>query len=117
MPARILHVSDLHTGTREDPEVADALAALTARLKPDLIVATGDLTHRGRREQHERAAALLRGQGLAATLLTERAARTQTEVEVLDDLGGLVHHGVEFIGWDGRGRPNSPRLRPARGNA
>ena len=63
MPARILHVSDLHTGTREDPEVAGALAALTARLKPDLIVATGDLTHRGRREQHERAAVLLRGLG------------------------------------------------------
>lgn len=33
------------------------------RVRPDLVVATGDLTHRGRREQHERAAALLRGLG------------------------------------------------------
>ena len=30
------------------------------RLAPDLVVATGDLTHRGRREQHEQAAAFLR---------------------------------------------------------
>ena len=63
MPARILHVSDLHTGAHDDPDAVGALAGLTARLKPDLIVATGDLTHRGRRDEHERAAALLRGLG------------------------------------------------------
>ncbi len=63
MPTRILHVSDLHMGTREDADVARALAALTARLQPDVVVATGDLTHRGRRDQHERAAALLRDLG------------------------------------------------------
>ena len=63
MIARILHVSDLHTGRHEDSTAAQSLAALTARLKPDLIVATGDLTHRGRRDQHERAAELLRGLG------------------------------------------------------
>jgi 3',5'-cyclic AMP phosphodiesterase CpdA len=65
VPARILHLSDLHMGTREDPAVESALAALIARVEPDLVVATGDLTHRGRREQHERAAALLRGLGPA----------------------------------------------------
>ena len=32
-----------------------ALAALVARARPDLIVASGDLTHRGLRAQHERA--------------------------------------------------------------
>jgi len=53
--ARILHLSDLHTGTREDPEVEAALATLTQRVAPELIVASGDLTHRGRRDQHERA--------------------------------------------------------------
>ena len=63
MAVRILHVSDLHVGTREDPGVERALTALTARIKPDLVVATGDLTHRGRRPQHARAAALLRGLG------------------------------------------------------
>jgi 3',5'-cyclic AMP phosphodiesterase CpdA len=53
--ASLLHVSDLHTGTREDPEVEQALSALIGRIEPELIVASGDLTHRGRREQHERA--------------------------------------------------------------
>jgi len=62
----ILHVSDLHIGARNaqhDPEVERTIAALAERLKPELIVASGDLTHRGRRAQHERAAQLLRGLG------------------------------------------------------
>jgi 3',5'-cyclic AMP phosphodiesterase CpdA len=57
--ARILHVSDLHTGIREDPDVETALAALVERVQPELVVASGDLTHRGRRAQHERAHRLL----------------------------------------------------------
>jgi 3',5'-cyclic AMP phosphodiesterase CpdA len=61
--ARILHVSDLHVGKREDAAVERGLGELVDRLGPDLIVATGDLTHRGRREQHERAAAQLRALG------------------------------------------------------
>jgi 3',5'-cyclic AMP phosphodiesterase CpdA len=60
---RILHVSDLHVGGREDVDVAAALGSFAARIRPDLLVATGDLTHRGRRQQHERAAGLLRGLG------------------------------------------------------
>lgn len=63
MPARILHLSDLHTGTHEDTQVEAALAALTARIEPDLVVASGDLTHRGRRSQHERAHAMLHSLG------------------------------------------------------
>jgi 3',5'-cyclic AMP phosphodiesterase CpdA len=61
--ARILHVSDLHVGKREDAAVERGLGELVDRLAPDLIVATGDLTHRGRRDQHERAAAQLRRLG------------------------------------------------------
>jgi 3',5'-cyclic AMP phosphodiesterase CpdA len=57
--ARILHVSDLHTGTREAPEVVAALARLAAETRPDLVVASGDLTNRNRRGQHERAHQLL----------------------------------------------------------
>ena len=63
MPTRILHLSDLHAGTREEPEIERAVAALTALVEPELIVASGDLTHRGRREQHERAAIFLRSLG------------------------------------------------------
>ena len=64
MAPRILHLSDLHTGTQEDPQVEAALAQLIERVEPELIVASGDLTHRGRRDQHERAAGFLRSFGL-----------------------------------------------------
>jgi 3',5'-cyclic AMP phosphodiesterase CpdA len=57
---RILHVSDLHFGARDDPVLERALAGLIERADPELVIASGDLTHRGRREQHERAAGFLR---------------------------------------------------------
>jgi 3',5'-cyclic AMP phosphodiesterase CpdA len=57
---RILHVSDLHFGARDDPVLEAALARLVERVRPELLIASGDLTHRGRREQHARAAAFLR---------------------------------------------------------
>lgn len=63
MDARILHISDLHLGRREAPEPVSALGELLANRPPDLVVATGDLTHRGRRPQLERAAELLEGLG------------------------------------------------------
>jgi 3',5'-cyclic AMP phosphodiesterase CpdA len=62
--ARILHVSDLHVGAREDLSAASGLAALVARVAPELIVASGDLTHQGTRAQHERAASLLKELGV-----------------------------------------------------
>jgi len=43
-------------GSVEEPRVERSLEPLIERVEPDLIVATGDLTHRGRRVQHERAA-------------------------------------------------------------
>jgi len=64
LATRILHVSDLHVGARGDPEIAPALAELLERTEPQLLIASGDLTHRGRGDQHERAAAFLRGLGL-----------------------------------------------------
>lgn len=63
MDVRLLHVSDLHTGAHEAAGTARALARLVTRIEPQLVVASGDLTHRGTREQHEAAAALLRGLG------------------------------------------------------
>jgi 3',5'-cyclic AMP phosphodiesterase CpdA len=61
--ARLLHVSDLHVGTHEEPEAVRALARLVEQTEPQLVVASGDLAHRGRREQLEQAAELLRSLG------------------------------------------------------
>jgi 3',5'-cyclic AMP phosphodiesterase CpdA len=61
--ARILHLSDLHIGTSEAPEIVQPLARLIDAARPELIVASGDLTHRGRASQHERASAFLRSLG------------------------------------------------------
>ena len=58
---RILHVSDIHIGTAEDPAVQGALTQLIERVEPELLVVSGDLTHRGRLSEQERAAAFLRG--------------------------------------------------------
>jgi 3',5'-cyclic AMP phosphodiesterase CpdA len=60
VPARLLHLSDLHVGTVEEPEVERALVTLIERIDPALIVASGDLTHRGRADQHDRAATFLK---------------------------------------------------------
>jgi 3',5'-cyclic AMP phosphodiesterase CpdA len=63
LPIRLLHISDLHVGTAEAPKVERSLAALIERAAPELVVASGDLTHRGRPEQHAAAAAFLRALG------------------------------------------------------
>ena len=47
----------------EETAVEASLAPLIERVSPELIAVTGDLTHRGRRSEHERAAAFLRGLG------------------------------------------------------
>jgi 3',5'-cyclic AMP phosphodiesterase CpdA len=64
VPTRLLHVSDLHVGTENDPRVEAALAALVERTAPELVIASGDLTHRGLRAQHALAAELLRSLGV-----------------------------------------------------
>jgi len=59
-------VSDLHFGARnEQPEPGGdrALADLVERVDPTLVIASGDLTHRGLRPQHEAAARFLRSLG------------------------------------------------------
>jgi 3',5'-cyclic AMP phosphodiesterase CpdA len=63
VPTRILHVSDLHVGAQDEDFPEGALSRLADRLQPALVIASGDLTHRGRRDQHERAATLLRSLG------------------------------------------------------
>src|SRR4051794_1070887 len=63
MVTRVLHVSDLHTGSRDASELTAPLGRLIERLDPALVVASGDLTHRGRPDQHERAASFLKALG------------------------------------------------------
>jgi 3',5'-cyclic AMP phosphodiesterase CpdA len=60
---RVLHLSDLHFGTEEEARLEPGLEALIDRIEPELIVASGDLTHRGKAEQHEQAATFLRSLG------------------------------------------------------
>ena len=61
MATRVLHLSDLHFGRGDRPESIEALGRLVEESSPELVIASGDLTHRGRRDQHEEAAAFLRG--------------------------------------------------------
>jgi 3',5'-cyclic AMP phosphodiesterase CpdA len=61
---RILHLSDLHMGHGEAWEPLGALGELIVDLQPELLVATGDLAHRGRRAELETAVQLLQGLGL-----------------------------------------------------
>jgi 3',5'-cyclic AMP phosphodiesterase CpdA len=63
LPTTLLHISDLHTGSAEEKAVERSLEPLIERVAPELIAVTGDLAHRGRRREHERAAAFLRGLG------------------------------------------------------
>jgi 3',5'-cyclic AMP phosphodiesterase CpdA len=59
-------VSDLHFGARnglDDPALEQAIRGLVARIAPDLVVASGDLTHRGARDEHAAAARYLRALG------------------------------------------------------
>lgn len=63
MATRILHVSDLHVGAHDERDVEASLARLVERLEPQLVVASGDLSHRGRLAQLEHAAKFLRSLG------------------------------------------------------
>ncbi len=63
MTTRVLHLSDLHFGAGRDAEIQLGLTVLVERVEPELIVASGDLTHRAKRRQHEDAAGFLRSLG------------------------------------------------------
>jgi 3',5'-cyclic AMP phosphodiesterase CpdA len=61
VPSRVLHLSDLHFGAGDDEAIAWGTQVLVERFRPDLVIASGDLSHRGRRAQLEQAAAFLHG--------------------------------------------------------
>ncbi len=59
MTACLVHISDLHRGTREAPALDDALVSLCEELSPEVVIASGDLANRGRTGELARARALL----------------------------------------------------------
>jgi 3',5'-cyclic AMP phosphodiesterase CpdA len=60
---RFLHVSDLHFGAGPEAGISQGLDGLVAALQPELIVASGDLAHRGRRRELEQSRTFLEGLG------------------------------------------------------
>ncbi|MBM3999743.1 MAG: 3',5'-cyclic-nucleotide phosphodiesterase [Planctomycetes bacterium] len=56
---RLLHISDLHFGPPYLDRVGEALLRLAPELRPDVVVVSGDLTQRARREQFEAARSFL----------------------------------------------------------
>jgi len=60
---RALHVSDLHVRAEDTREHRDALETLVGLVDPELVIVTGDLSHRGRGVQLAAAKALLDGLG------------------------------------------------------
>src|SRR5881296_3436439 len=64
MPStRVLHLSDLHFGAGDDDAIERGAPVLIERFGPELVIASGDLSHRGRGEQLAKAARFLRGLG------------------------------------------------------
>src|SRR6059058_2815495 len=63
MVTRVLHVSDLHFGAGDDSAIERGAPVLIERFRPELIIASGDLSHRGRADQLAGAARFLRSLG------------------------------------------------------
>lgn len=55
MSTRILHISDLHFGPPFVPTVAEALLQSIPQLDPQVVVVSGDITQRAKRQQFEQA--------------------------------------------------------------
>jgi 3',5'-cyclic AMP phosphodiesterase CpdA len=60
---RVLHLSDLHFGAGDDGAIEHGAPVLIERFEPELIIASGDLSHRGREDQLSRATGFLRSLG------------------------------------------------------
>jgi 3',5'-cyclic AMP phosphodiesterase CpdA len=60
---RVLHLSDLHYGAGNDAAIERGAPPLIERFKPELVIASGDLSHRGREDQLASASRFLRSLG------------------------------------------------------
>lgn len=63
MLTRVLHLSDLHFGSGNDAAIEHGAPVLIERFDPELVIASGDLSHRGRGNQLADAARFLRSLG------------------------------------------------------
>jgi 3',5'-cyclic AMP phosphodiesterase CpdA len=63
VPTRVLHLSDLHFGAGDDDAIERGAPVLIERFEPELVIASGDLSHRGREDQLARASRFLRSLG------------------------------------------------------
>jgi 3',5'-cyclic AMP phosphodiesterase CpdA len=57
---RVLHLSDLHFGSGDDDAIVRGAPVLLERFRPELVIASGDLSHRGREGQLAAASSFLR---------------------------------------------------------
>jgi 3',5'-cyclic AMP phosphodiesterase CpdA len=60
-PTRVLHLSDLHFGAGDDEAIERGAPVLIERFDPELVIASGDLSHRGRQDELARASRFLGG--------------------------------------------------------
>jgi 3',5'-cyclic AMP phosphodiesterase CpdA len=60
---RVLHLSDLHFGSGNDDAIERGAPVLIERFQPELVIASGDLSHRGRADQLASASRFLRALG------------------------------------------------------
>ena len=63
MLTRVLHLSDLHFGAGDDAAIERGAPLLIDRFQPELVIASGDLSHRGREGQLAESARFLRSLG------------------------------------------------------
>jgi 3',5'-cyclic AMP phosphodiesterase CpdA len=63
VPTRVLHLSDLHFGAGDDAAIELGAPVLIDRFEPELVIASGDLSHRGRRDQLASASRFLQALG------------------------------------------------------
>ena len=106
----IAHLSDVHFG-REDPEIVAGLLTAVRRVKPDVIVVSGDLTQRAKKRQFRAARAFLRhlpevphivvpgNHDVSATNLFERAIRPLARYKryITEDLNPFYEDGEVAI--------------------
>jgi 3',5'-cyclic AMP phosphodiesterase CpdA len=60
---RVLHLSDLHFGAGDDAAIERGAPVLIDQFEPELVIASGDLSHRGREDQLASASRFLRTLG------------------------------------------------------